>query len=144
MTSNIIISGNGKQVTISTEKVEKNFTNVLTIINIPQSTGNKESGPKDSKIINLQRIEIRFTIDGTLKTGLGTNDTSSTATGKYDDLEYMYKIGGDKQNLLTLNYRGTDFKMVMDKLSISEKSTDEETAPSSYEIKLTCVIGVGM
>ena len=141
MTSNIVLSGNGKIVTISTTRIEKVKANIINAFTPPSSTANNT--PKDTIIINLKRITGRFTIKGFLKNGLGSSDTNSTATGKYDDLETLYDEGGDKSTLINMTYRGSN-QIIIEKLSIIEIPTDEETNPSFYEILMTVLIGTGI
>ena len=147
MTNNITITGNGKKVTISTEKVEYIITNPAKVLTFPQSTSTGSvDGAKTSKILNLYKTGIRIHVDGKIQDGLGTaSPEQNDASDKWDDLVYMCKRGGDKKKILALNYKGEDYQAFIDKLTLTEEPGEEKaTASMKYTIKFTSVIGEGM
>ena len=134
MTSNIILSKGGTQVTISTTKSEFILNKAVTTLKIP-NTGTTYD-PTKSKTLDLNLVERRFSVDGQITDSLGSGDTSSTATGKYTDLQTIIFNKG----VITMSYRGTDWTIQIDKISITEVPTGEETAPSAYDVKFTCIV----
>jgi hypothetical protein len=124
--SNIILdSGGTNQLTIYTESCEKIYSKKLTGITPPQSTANWEAGPKETKIVDLLRIEIRFTIRGSI---------DSTDEGK---LENLNNIGG----VIKMTYKSTDYYINFEKLTITDdnKTENDETA-----IMFTALVGVNL
>lgn len=62
--SNLTLSKNSYSVTVYTEEVKENITKILTLIKPPQSTANYSAGSKDVKIVDLLRVEERYTVTG--------------------------------------------------------------------------------
>jgi hypothetical protein len=112
-------------VTIHTESVEKILSKKLVGITPPQSTGNWGSGPKDTKIVDLLRIEVRFTIRGSIDDG----DQSS--------LEDAFNAGG----VMNLVWDGTTYSVNVEKLTITKAAKKEN---SEKDIMLTCLVGVNI
>lgn len=127
MTNNIVLDKSGtNQITVYTTIVEEVLNKKLTNITPPTSTANKDSGPKPTKIVDLLRIEQRFTFDGKI---LSTDRTK---------LRNVFNAGGT----VTLEYAGSDYEVNIEKLSIKEEPEDAGTSnPDYYLIKFTCIVG---
>ena len=139
MTSNIVLTRGSTQVTISTEKIEEVLNNSMKPLTTPNATANAGSGPNTSLAIDLQQIERRFTIDGVIKTDLGTGDTSSSAKNKKSNLITIFQAGSGVTGQTTMSYAGTTYNISMEKIQITEDPTDEETEPSIYTVKFTAI-----
>lgn len=144
-----------KQVTIATERDEENLTKQLILLTIPQSTSNYAAGKKDTKGIDLLRIEERLTIDGSLATGMtattsmdvGDGDGTQTytestnASDKKVDLKAIFKGGG----AVWMTYLDGTFRVHLEKMSIvSENKEGYEPNDSEvgYSVKFTAVRAV--
>ena len=122
---NIILGTDGGVVTVNTEKVEKIYSKKIVAITPPQTSANWDSGPKDTKIVDLLRIELRFVVRGSI------NDGDQPA------LENLFNQGG----VFNMTWDGTDFNIDMEKLSIAKDSKKEN---SEKDIMFTCIVGVNM
>jgi hypothetical protein len=122
---NIILDdGGSNELTIYTESVKKTYVKKLVIITPGQSTGNYDAGPKPSKIADLLRIEIRFTVNGFI------------ASADETKLHNLITGGG----VFKMTYKSTDFYINIDKLEIDEdpKRGGEQDETS---IMYTCTVG---
>lgn len=124
--SNIILdSGGSNQITIYTESCEKIKSKKLAGITPPQSTANYGSGPKDTKIVDLLRIETRFSVRGTI------------ASADESKFENLMEVGG----VIKMTYKSTDFYINFEKITITNdgKTENDETA-----IMFTSLVGVNL
>ena len=119
LTTNCVVGG----VTIYTERIEQTFVKTLTIINPPKGTKEQEAdpGPKPSIILDLSRIERRWTITGTIDVG----DESA--------LENVFL----NNRMFSATIKGTVFTVNSDKLSI----TTIEREDDHLEVTITLVDG---
>ncbi len=123
---NIVLdSGGSNQLTVYTELCEKTYVKSLIKITPPQSTANYGSGPKDTRIVDLLKIEIRFTVRGNI------NSADETK------LENLMNNGG----VFKFTWKSTDFNMNFEKLLIRNdiKSENDETP-----VMFTCLVGVNI
>lgn len=158
MTSHIVLTKSsgkysGVVVTIFTKTVDETFTKTLTTISPPQTSAKFDSGPKDTKIVDLIRVIHRFEIDGYLTATEGTfgqddyyynEDTSalvaaSTALLKKTALIQMIKSGGT----FTMAYAGTNYTVNVEKQSIKEVPEDTTNA-LTFDIKVSLIEGVNV
>jgi len=124
--ANIILDDDGtNELTIYTESCEKIKSKKLTGITPPQSTVNYGSGPKDTKIVDLLRIETRFAVRGMI------------ASADETKFENLIKIGG----VVKMTYKSTDFYINFEKQTITNdgKTENDETA-----IMFTALVGVNL
>ncbi len=124
--SNIVLdSGGANQITIYTESCEKIKSKKLVGITPPQSTANYGSGPKNTKIVDLLRIETRFSVRGTI------------ASADETKFENLMEAGG----VLKMTYKSTDFFINFEKITITNdgKTENDETA-----IMFTSLVGVNL
>ena len=112
-------------VTIYTENVEKILSKKLINITPPQSTGNWGSGPKDTKIVDLLRIETRFSIRGTI-------DTASQAT-----LEAAFNAGG----VMAFVWDSATHQVNVDKLAITKPANIED---AHRQVMITMIVGIDL
>lgn len=111
---NIILDEGGtNELTVYTEKVEKVYVKILTKLTPPTSTGNYGAGVKDTKNVDLLRIEIRFIVNGSIDSA----DESK--------IQNLFNAGG----VFNFKYKGTTFTVNSDKLSIrnDNKFENDET-----------------
>jgi hypothetical protein len=124
--ANIILdSGGTNELTIYTESCEKVYSKKLIGITAPQSTSNWTSGPKDTKIVDLLRIEIRFNVRGTIAS---TDETK---------LEALHNIGG----IVKMTWKTTDFYINFEKLTITNDGKGEQ---DETDIMFTGLVGVNI
>jgi len=116
-TANLTIDG----VTIFTAQVEEILNKKLTNITPPTSTGNYSVGPKTTKVVDLLRIEERFSVRGAI------NESDKAA------LKGAFRGGG----VVDFVWDGETFKVNMDKLSIKKDTREDD----HRDITFTCIVG---
>jgi hypothetical protein len=122
--ANIILdSGGTNSLTVYTESCEKVYSKILTNITPPQNSANRALGKKDTKIVDLLRIEIRFTVRGTIDSADETK------------LENLMTKGG----IVTFTYKTTVFNINFEKMSITN---DNKTENDETPITFTALVGV--
>ena len=124
--ANIILDEGGTNaLTVYTESCEKIYSKKLTAITPPQSTANKGSGPKDTKIVDLLRIEVRFSVRGKI------------ASADESKMQNLFNAGG----VFNMKWKGSTFVINSEKLTITNdnKSENDETA-----IMFTALVGVNL
>jgi len=124
-------------VCIATLSVDENIINTLKVITYPTT----DDTPETSKILNLNRMEYRYTINGSLNYGkLDDSETKTSARDKKNLLKEMIAEG----SVIVLTYEGTNYNVAVEKLNIKNKakdnidSVDEEIV---YDVIMTCVVG---
>ena len=131
MTANIILDvGGSNQITIYTTKVEEIYSKKISNITPGQSSANWSAGPKTTKIVDLQRVERRYSIDGTIEPADKTK------------LRGILTAGGT----FVMTCQGENLTCNMDKLTISESpqdnTVDENAADiTELDVKFTLVVG---
>lgn len=118
----VLDSGGGNQVTIYTESCEKVYSKKLVAVTAPQSTANWESGPKDTKIVDLLRIEVRFTVRGHVDS---TDETK---------LENLMEKGG----IFKMTWKSEDFNINFEKIAITN---DNKTENDETNVLFTALVG---
>lgn len=124
--ANIILDeGGSNELTIYTQDVEKIYAKKLVSITPPQSTANFAAGPKDTLIVDLLRIEVRFNVRG------------SIASADETKLQNIFNAGG----VFNMKFKGTTFTICADKLTIRniQGSENDETS-----IMFTAIVGVNI
>ena len=151
--NNIIItktidSGEGaetRQVTIGTTRVEQVFNKALTLITVPKTPDQRGDDSNTTQILDLlMKAEKRITVDGKIKTDLGTDDTHDDAYDKKEDLRDIFNSGG----VMTLEWEeiaGTlnSYTGNMEKLAINWEANDRDPI-GSYTVKFTFVEGTDL
>lgn len=121
---NIILEdGKANELTIFTESCEKVISKQLTSITPPQSSANFGSGPKDTKIVDLLRIDTLFIVRGTIES---SNETK---------FEAIMDAGG----VFTFTWKGTVFDVNFQKISITN---DNKTENDETSVLFTVLKGV--
>lgn len=126
MTSNITLGTGEGAITLHTTTVKKIYSKLLIKITPPQSTSNWESGPKDTKIVDLLRIEIRFTVNAYI------DSTDQSA------LEALVNGGG----IFNMTWKGINYNINVEKIEIDEFDSKEET--DEIKIMFTALVGVNI
>ena len=123
----IIVMDNGgaNQHTCYTTKIEESYTATLTNITPPKSSANWSSGPNDTKIVDLLRMERRFSVDGLI-------DSADRAK-----LRALFKSGG----VFTMTYDGESISFKMDKLTITDSGDERQ---DEFPVKFTGIVGVNL
>lgn len=122
--NNIILdSGGANQLTVYTFRCEKIYSKVLTSITPPQSTANRSDGPKNTMVVDLLRIQIRFTVNGYIDSADETK------------IQNLINSGG----VFNMTYKGTSFKINFEKLVITDDSKGEQ---DETDIMFTAIVGV--
>jgi len=125
-------------VEIGITKDEEILNKIITKITPPQSSNNWDSGPKDTLIVDLLRLEQWINIDGDLIT-----DTTSSSSVKKKALKAAVKAGG----VVTLTYDGEPVTGSIEKISFSKivsdgmEPTDGEVG---YTVKFTFIRGIDL
>jgi len=124
--ANIILDeGGGNALTVYTESCEKIYSKRLTGITPPQSTANKGDGPKDTKIVDLLRIEVRFAVRGAINSA----DESK--------IQNLFNAGG----VFNMKWKGSTFVINSEKLTITN---DNKTEHDETKIMFTALVGVDL
>ena len=122
--SNIILGTGDDAITVYTTRCKKTYIKTLVKINPPQSSSNWGSGVKDTKMVDLLRIEVRFTINGYV------------ASADQSGLEALITAGGT----FNMAWNSTDYEINSDKLEIIEDSSDGEQ--DEMGIMMTAIVGI--
>lgn len=132
MTQNITFDvGGANEFELNTTNIERIFNKKVTLITAPNSTANKDAGPNDTKVIDLQQIEKRFAIDGIV-------DVADEAK-----IEALFDQGG----VITMSYGGNTFNVNFEKVNLKEipEDSDQTNKPvSGFEVKMTLIVGVDL
>lgn len=124
-------------VYIGTIQVEENIINTLSVITTPTT----DDEPDTSSILNLNRVEDRYTINGIINNGkLDDSETKITARDKKELLKIMFAKG----SVVTLTYEETDYSVAIEKFNIKYKSydgSDSVDGEAVYNVIMTCVVG---
>ncbi len=124
-TINIILDQGGvNELTVYTMQIEEIFNKKLTNITPPQSTANRSSGPKNTLIVDLLRVEDRYSITGYI------NESDKSK------LINLFKIGG----VINFTYEDGTITINMDKLTLT-KNSDEN---NERQVQFTCIRGVNI
>ncbi len=121
---NIILDqGGDNALTIYTGSCEKVYSKVLTSITPPQSSANRALGPKDTKVSDLLRVQIRFTVRGTI------------ASADETKIQSLMTSGG----VFKFTYKSANFNINFEKLTITNNTkTENDETP----IFFTALVGV--
>lgn len=140
MSENIVLDNGGtNQVTFRQTKVTKNFTKKLIIITPSTGTGNS-APPKASKIIDLKRVEIRFTIEGFFDKADRIKIEKIFLSSKVFEMVWDLTGGGSADK----------YQVDMEKLEYTENPEDIEISgiddiePPEWSCIFTCVQGVNI
>lgn len=137
---NVKFSYGGVVVFIATQKVEENYTNAVKPINIP-TTG---STPETTKLINLNKMEDRFTITGSLNYGkLDASETYTSAINKKSGLKTMVAQG----SVIVMTYEGVAYNVAVDKYQITDQANDNSDSMDEevvYDVTISCVVGADL
>ena len=130
-------------VYIATVNVDENIINTLKVITVPTT----EDTPETSGLLNLNKVEYRYTITGSLNYGklsgtlpIVATDTKTSAKDKKDLLKEMIAEG----SVVVLTYEGTNYNVAVEKLNIKDKAGDKLDSVDGeavYDVIITCVVG---
>lgn len=118
----VIDVGGSNQLTVYDEKIEYVLTKTLIKINPPTSTANWTNGPKDTKVIDLLRIDELYNVTGHINSA----DESK--------LKGAAKAGG----VLNVTIKGASYTANFEKLTIANDGRENDELP----VMFTLVIGV--
>jgi len=127
MTENIILDyGESNELTVYTTKVEEIESKTIQILSVPVTTPNYANGPK-TWLVDMLRIQRRFTVNGSIKT------TDRTKFRK------VLRDGG----AFVMRYGTENFTVNMEKHSITEIGKDDEaSSPDTFTVLFTVIEGV--
>ena len=123
--SNVVI-GTGTTVTIYTASVKKTYVKTLTQITPAQSSANWAAGPKDTKVVDLLRVQIRFTVNGHI------DSTDQAALQNYFIAGGVFNMAWDSAN----------YSINIDKLEIDKSAKEGEQ--DERAVTFTAVVGVNI
>lgn len=133
---NIKFTKGSDVVYLASALVEENIINKLNVISTPTT----ETTPNTTQILNLNRVENRFTITGHLNYGKLGTETETTAKAKKDLLKTMFAKG----SVVVMTYEGTSYNVAAEKINIKNKAGDKGDSVDGevvYDIIITCVVG---
>lgn len=134
---NIKFTKGSDVVYIGTIQIEENIINALKVITLPT----EDDEPEEVQILNLNRVEDRYTITGLINNGkLDATETETTARAKKELLKTMFAKG----SVSIMTYEDTDYNISVEKFNIKYKSydgSDSVDGESVYSIIITCVVG---
>lgn len=134
---NVKFTKDSNIVYIGTIQVEENIINTVKVISIPTT----EDEPEETQILNLNKVEDRYTITGTINYGkLDPSETSTSAKDKKELLKTMFSKG----SVVILTYEGTPYNVSITKFNIKYKSydgSDSEDGEAVYDVIISCVVG---
>jgi len=121
--NNVIIgSGGSNQVTVYSSKVSENYTKKLVSFTPPKSFQKRNEGPNATKIIDLLRIETRFTVDGYVDRADRTK------------LRNCFKTGG----IIIMVWDGDNYDINIEKLNIDKSNREDQ---DEYPVTFTVLVG---
>ncbi len=124
--ANVILDeGGDNALTVYTTSCEKVYSKRLTGITAPQSTANKGDGPKDTKIVDLLRIEVRLVVKG------------SVDSADESKIQSLFNIGG----VFNMKDKDSTFSRNSEKLTITN---DNKTENDETGIMFTALVGVNL
>lgn len=152
MVTNITLTKGAYTVTVYAEEVVEDYSNKMFLITPATSKGNQETGPKETKVVDLQRVTHNIVIRGWI-----TSQTSPALTANQvkSNLISIFKGAGINGGVVTLNYDGTAYTGYIEKFTCTLRSADtpEETPEvalgnysggdyAKYSIGITFVEGI--
>lgn len=124
-------------VYIGTIQVEENIINAIKVITVPT----ENDSPETNQILNLNRVEDRFTITGVINYGkLDASETKTTGRDKKELLKTMFAKG----SISVMTYEDIEYNITVEKFNIKYKSYDGSDSVESevvYNVIMTCVVG---
>lgn len=121
----ILAQGTENEVTCYIQSFEKIYSKKLVGITSPQSTANYGSGPNATRIVDLLRIEIRFSV----RCYIDSEDETK--------IENLLNAGGT----FGLLWKGTTFNVNFEKLAETDTRQEEQDETS---ITFTTLVGVNL
>jgi hypothetical protein len=135
MTTNIELdTGGTNAMTVYTTNVEEIQSKTLINIVPGTATANWSVGPKDTKVVDLLRVEKRFNVDGYIDIA----DRSK--------LRNILNAGGT----FTMTYAGEAFTVNVEKFSLYERGDFQEDTnspsdnPQQLEVKMSLIVGINV
>lgn len=128
-------------VFIAATRVKENYINAITAFTVPT----QEDSPNTTSLINLNKVEERFIIDGYISEGkLDPDDTKTTGFDKKELLKTMFGKG----SIVTLTYEDIDYSVAVDKYDMDYVGRDDADSTQSdtvvYTTKITCIQGTDL
>jgi len=123
---------------VAVTTVKENYTNGIKAVKVPTT----ETTPETTMIINLNKVEDRFTITGHLNNGkLNAAETYTTAEDKKNNLKTMFGKG----SVVVMTWEGTDYDVAVDKYEIAYRARDDDNFTQegevAYDVVISCVVG---
>jgi len=113
-------------ITVYTTSVEKIYSKKLVGVTPGQSSANWASGPKDTLIVDLLRVEIRFTVRGSI-------DSADQVA-----MENLFISGG----VFDMVWDGTTYSIDMEKSTFTVAADKGEQ--DEKDILFTALVGVNI
>jgi len=127
---NIKLVGNGITVYLATRDVKENYNNAITIIKIPST----DTTPATTQMINLNKIEDRFTFTGWLTNGkMNASETYTNGMQKKKALKTMFGLG----SVVSVTWEGITYTLGVDKYEIGYSSKDDKEINSGTTTSTT-------
>ena len=135
---NIKFTYDATVVYVAVTDVKENVTNAVNSI----TPGTTEDVANTTLLINLNKVEDRFTITGHINNGkLNAAETYTTAKDKKNGLKTIMAKG----HVLTMNWEGTDYSVAVDKYEIAYVARDDDNmtqdGESVYDVVISSIVG---
>jgi len=123
---------------VAVTSVKENYINGIKAVKVPTT----EDSPETTLIVNLNKVEDRFTVVGHLNNGkLNAAETYTTAEDKKNGLKTIFGKGV----VVVMTWERTDYNVAVDKYEISYKARDDDNFTQegeiAYDVQITCVVG---
>jgi len=115
--------GGSSEVTVYTTNVEEIINKKLVNVVPGQSSANWSLGPKDTKIVDLLRVEERFSVNGYI------DESDKT----------KFKAFITKGGTVTMEWESETFEINIDKLTVTKNNKAEDT---DRDVMFTAIVGV--
>jgi len=138
---NVKFAYGGIIVYVAVISVKENYLNAITPLTIPTT----ETTPNTTSLINLNKIEDRFTVTGHLTNGkLNATEDYTSAEDKKNGLKTMFGKG----NVVVMTWEGTDYNVAVDKYEIGYEARDDDNFTQegeiAYDVTISCIVGVDL
>ena len=134
---NVKFTKDGNTLYVDTIRVTENYTNAVKVIKVPTL----DETPEDPMVINLNKMEDRFTIVGHLTNGkMDASETWATAKEKKDGFKSMISKG----STVTMVYEGDTYSLAIDKFQITHNANDNTDSVDGevvYDVTISGVSG---
>jgi hypothetical protein len=141
MVTDVTISKGAYSVIIYVTEISENLTNKIFPITPIVGKQNQDTGPKDTKVVDL----LRNTRGINITRGYIAGTSTKTATEVKADLISIFNGAGVKGGVTSFVYDGNTLSGFIEKITITETASDEPTTltedVAKYLVQLNFIVG---